>query len=53
MTETVDSLVVSQERRDRAHKDGGMEEGVVKVAFVHPASLRNGQTKGGVERETS
>lgn len=53
MTETVDSLVGSQERRHKAHKDGRKEEGVVKVAFVHPASLRNGQTKGGSEREMS
>lgn len=48
MTETVVNLVGSQGRKDKAHKDEG---GMFKVVFVRPQSLRNGQIRGGVERE--
>lgn len=52
MPETVDVLVGSQERRNKAHKDSGLEGvEVVKVVSVHPESFENGGIKCGVERE--
>lgn len=48
---TVVNLVGSQRRNDKAPQDNGIEEGgVVKVVFVCPESLRNGQLKGGVDK---